>query len=123
MKVELPWPPAILNPNRKNGTHWAKSQPAKAKYHADAIWACRAAKASFAAVAGDIPLSVTFVQPDKRRRDRDNLLASIKTGLDAVARELGIDDSQFNPVIVRREYGGKPGVVVVEIGNQGDFNG
>ena len=59
---------------------------------------------------------ITFVQPDRRGRDRDNLLAACKPMLDGVADALGVNDSQFEPVTIRREYGKKPGAVRVEIG-------
>jgi crossover junction endodeoxyribonuclease RusA len=33
--------------------------------------------------------------PDKRRRDWDNVVASLKSGLDGIADALGIDDARF----------------------------
>lgn len=114
MRVELPFPPAELNPNRKNGKHWAATHGAKASYRqtcwALTLQACRV----FIAPAGDIPLRITFVQPDKRARDRDNLLASIKSGLDGVAAALKVDDSRFEPITICRVFGSKPGAVIVE---------
>ena len=62
-------------------------------------------------------LDITFIQPDKRRRDRDNLLAAMKSGLDGLAQALGVDDSEFEPVTIRREYGQKPGSVRIVIGS------
>jgi crossover junction endodeoxyribonuclease RusA len=43
------------------------------------------------------PLRVTLkiYPPDKRRRDWDNIVASLKSGLDGIADALGIDDSRF----------------------------
>jgi crossover junction endodeoxyribonuclease RusA len=56
------------------------------------------------------------VHPTHRRaRDRDNLLAASKPMLDGVVDALGINDSQFEPVTIRREYGKKPGGVRIEI--------
>lgn len=49
----------------------------------------------------DVPLHVELVfrpPPDHRERDRDNLLASMKAGLDGVASALQIDDSRFRPI-------------------------
>jgi crossover junction endodeoxyribonuclease RusA len=38
---------------------------------------------------------MTFCPPDKRRRDRDNLIASMKAATDGIADALGTDDSKF----------------------------
>lgn len=46
---------------------------------------------------GRIPITITFHPPDNRRRDRDNMQASLKYGLDQVARTLGVDDYRFDP--------------------------
>ena len=64
---------------------------------------------------GDIALKVTFVQPDRRHRDRDNLLAASKAALDGVAAALKVDDSRFEPVTVSRVFGTKPGALIVEV--------
>jgi crossover junction endodeoxyribonuclease RusA len=47
------------------------------------------------------PLRVTLriYSPDKRRRDWDNIVASIKSGLDGIADALGADDSRFRLAI------------------------
>jgi len=58
---------------------------------------------------------ITFIQPDRRARDRDNLLAACKPMLDGVADALGVNDSQFEPMTIRRQYGKKPGMVLIEI--------
>jgi hypothetical protein len=63
----------------------------------------------------DFEMVITFFQPDKRKRDRDNLLSAAKPQLDGVADALGINDFHFNPVTIRREYGMKPGFMLVEI--------
>ena len=70
-----------------------------------------------AGVKGQIPLTITFHQPDRRARDRDNLLAAMKPTLDGLADALGVNDSQFEPVTLRRAYGGKPGRVDIAIGD------
>lgn len=55
------------------------------------------------------------MQPDRRARDRDNLLAASKPSLDGIADALGVNDARFNPVIIRRGYSLKDGFVMVEI--------
>lgn len=117
ISIELPWPPASLNPNRKNGEHWGLTHAAKTKYLVDcnalALQAMRAA--AWVPRAGVLALDITFVQPDKRRRDLDNMLASIKSGVDGLALALGVDDHHFEPLTLRRGFAGKPGKVIVRV--------
>ena len=56
-----------------------------------------------------MPRVITFIQPDRRHRDRDYLLAACKPALDGVADGLEINNSQIDPVTIRREYGAKAG--------------
>jgi crossover junction endodeoxyribonuclease RusA len=63
----------------------------------------------------NLALTITFVMPDKRLRDTDNCLAAAKAGLDGMADALGINDRQFQPVTIYREYGAKPGKMIVEV--------
>jgi crossover junction endodeoxyribonuclease RusA len=123
MIIQLPWPDAKLNPNRSKGTHWGRTSALRKKARNDAFWLTRgvllqnlmATGAQFNS-GGPLPLVITFVQPDKRARDRDNLLAALKPSLDGIADSLGCNDSQFDPITIRREYGVKPGFVRVEVG-------
>jgi crossover junction endodeoxyribonuclease RusA len=117
----LPWPNAKLNPNRSKGVHWAATSNLRKAARTGAWQLARVAASKstwFDGVerTGAIPLTVTFIQPDRRARDRDNLLAALKPSLDGVADALGVNDAQFDPVTIRREYGEKPGLVRIEIG-------
>ena len=125
MIVTLPFPDARLNPNRANGRHWAGTANIKKIARNEAAWLTKQAMREWAfdsaalramQAGGSIPLMVTFSQPDRRYRDRDNLLASIKSSLDGVAGALGVNDSQFDPVTIRREYGTKPGATIIKVG-------
>lgn len=120
MIVTLPFPNAKLNPNNSKGVHWAATAILRKRAHADAwVLAKDAAfKALWKPTADTIALDITFVQPDRRRRDRDNLLAALKCSLDGVAAALGIDDSQFEPVTIRRAYGTKPGEVRIHVAEE-----
>ena len=122
MIITLPWPDSRLNPNQSKGMHWAATaslrKSAKASGHFLTMKALRetgAVRAGFQKAPAPVPLTITFVQPDRRARDRDNLLAALKPALDGVANALGINDSEFEPITIKREYGGKPGSVRVEI--------
>lgn len=96
MTVTLPWPPAVLSPNAR--AHWAaRSRAAKSYRHACAVLTRQAKLA--APADGRVHLTLEFVPPDRRHRDRDNMLASIKSGLDGLADALGVDDRRFDLTI------------------------
>lgn len=94
--IDLPWPPKELSPNQR--LHWAKLATVKRKYRSDCnlltLAACKQK------LAGRHHLALTFFPPDRRARDRDNLLASMKAGLDGVADALGINDREFDPITI-----------------------
>lgn len=90
--ILLPWPPKELSPNAR--VHWRKRAARAKAYRADCGWLTLHADPDVPD-EGPIPVSVRFCEPDKRRRDTDNLLASIKAGLDGVADALHVNDSRF----------------------------
>lgn len=114
MKVSLPWPPKQLTPNHKRSRHWRTAVLPTRLYRSIAFVLAKEAK--LAVAAGDMPvmLKITFYPPDKRRRDADGMVGSIKAGLDGIADALKVDDYRF-----RAEYHfadpEKPGRVEVEI--------
>jgi len=94
LTLELPWPPRQLSPNARN--HWATTAKAKKAYRAR----CRAiaiAAGVRAVLAGKnrLEVALAFFPPDKRGRDWDNMLASMKSGLDGLADAAGLDDRHW----------------------------
>jgi crossover junction endodeoxyribonuclease RusA len=90
-----PWPPKQLSTNAR--MHWAaKSKHAKA-YRMACFTLCIQAKLNQMVLAetGPITLDIEFVPPDRRARDLDNMLSSVKNGLDGVADALGVNDRRF----------------------------
>jgi Holliday junction resolvase RusA-like endonuclease len=118
MIIILPLPDAALNPNRSNGRHWGVTSQIKKQTFSDAFYAVREKYPAGNPIAGDIALTLTFVLPDKRRHDRDNLLASCKAALDGIAKAMGIDDNQFEPITLKRAYDKGNGRVIVEIAKE-----
>lgn len=116
--ITLPFPDMRLNPNKSKGMHWSATSGLRKKAkHVGRILGLEAAhKAGWEPHGLDIPVCITFEMPDRRLRDRDNLLAAMKPSLDGVALALGVDDSQFEPVTLRRTYGREPGAVHIEVG-------
>jgi len=116
--IRLPFPHASLFPNRKNGHHWSKTNDIKESQKSHAYYATKGA-GSFVAPDGDIPISLLFLTPDKRKRDADNMLAASKALIDGMAAALGVDDSRFRPVLVDWCKGpDKVGALIVGVGVQ-----
>jgi len=92
--VRLPWPPKELSPNAK--LHWAKKAKFTKSYRHTA-WALSLEAKLRASKEGLIEMDITFYPPDKRHRDYDNMVASIKAGLDGLADALQVNDRQFRP--------------------------
>jgi crossover junction endodeoxyribonuclease RusA len=114
--VILPWPPAQLNPNFRSRSHWPKTNAAK--QYRRACWALTKQARLCVEWSGPVYLRLTFVPPNRRSRDHDNLIASMKAGLDGLADGLGLDDSRFRllPAVVASEVGG---MVRVELRREG----
>lgn len=90
--IVLPWPPQALSPNARQ--HWARLARARANYRLACLCAVR--EQGVSRLPGNRwDVSLTFHPPNRRRHDRDNLLARMKAGLDGIAQALGINDAQF----------------------------
>jgi crossover junction endodeoxyribonuclease RusA len=120
-KIELDFPPASLFPNRKNGSHWATTHKTKKEYREASFWLTKQQAANWKHAGGDVALVLIFNMPDKRHRDADNCLAAAKAGLDGLAEALGIDDRHFQPIMVYRLAGSKPGKLIVGIAQSFNF--
>lgn len=112
MAFTLPWPPATLSPNVRQ--HWRKHAAAKKSYRAACAWQA-AAQGVRPMPPGKIAVSLRFVPPDRRRRDLDNLIASMKSGLDGLADALGVDDNRFTLAAELVTDGTIGGMVRVEV--------
>jgi len=101
--ITLPWPPKELNPNAR--VHWSKLAKYKKLYRTE-CWAA-AKQSARPNTEGKIHLSIVFYPPNRQKRDLDNMLASLKAGLDGIADAWGVDDNRFVLTIdVSDEIGG-----------------
>ena len=108
MKIVLPWFPKELSPNAT--VHYMK----KAKYKALYKQVCKeqtlkALELMKGATFWEYTeMDITYTMPDKRWRDTDNLLASVKNGLDGMCEALEINDRVFEHIHIHRskEIGG-----------------
>jgi len=96
--IELPWPPSQLSPNSRKDRRWATKY--RQSYRDAGFYA---AHQSGDTVPADAHLVITFHPPDKRRRDLDNMLGSIKYGLDGIALAAGVDDYGWSMTIIRAD--------------------
>lgn len=115
LTIHLDFPNPSLFPNRSRGKHWGATQPAKVQAKNVSYLLTKMQARKWEPTTKDLKLTVTFVMPDRRKRDADNCLAAAKSALDGVAAALKIDDFQFQPVEVFRQFGSKPGAMIVEI--------
>ena len=101
IEVVLGWPPTDLSPNARK--HWAVVARAKKQYRKDCYSVSKEQLKKYKKETENIPerlvLEMTFIPPDKRSYDRDNLVARMKSGIDGLADALKINDKRFNTVI------------------------
>lgn len=118
LSITLPWPSPKLMPNRKNGRHWSVTQAQKEQARADGYHAALDALGRNDLRTGErLPVKITFAAPDRRGRDIDNLLSSLKHSLDGIAIGIGINDKHFRPLSIDVLLDAdKKGFVLVEIG-------
>lgn len=94
LRVKLPWPGPDLSPNAR--AHWRKAAAAKKRYRAICALIARQQGAVVGCMLAErLRVCMTFVPPDRRRRDLDNLIAAMKSGLDGLADAMGVDDARF----------------------------
>jgi crossover junction endodeoxyribonuclease RusA len=108
--IVLPWPPKELSPNAR--VHFRAKAAAVKAYRETAYWLAKAKP--LAMPEGSIALRFDFHPPDKRRRDLDNMLASIKAGVDGIADAHEVDDQRFG-FWLSREAPCKGGKIVVSV--------
>ena len=105
LKITLPFPAANLNPNRRSGRSWQATAAEKSEaVQMGKIATLEALEGKRPVIATPVKFSITFYCPDHRRRDLDNLLASLKHGLDGIAHATGIDDSVIEEMQLIKRY-------------------
>ncbi len=116
LTIELPWYPKELSPNAR--VHWAVKANAVKKYRHACAWAARA-QGLMPSNADEVVMTIEFREPDKRPRNKDNMIASIKALQDGLMDAIGIDDSKF---VVAHKIGqvAKRGKVIVTIKGEGE---
>lgn len=112
MRVVLPWPCSELSPNAR--VHWARKAREAKHYRALAHLLTR--KALGPVWLKSARVGIEFYPPDNRRRDLDNMLASMKPAIDGIAAAIGVDDSKWE-ISMKKGAAVEGGLVVVEVGS------
>jgi hypothetical protein len=113
-EIVLPWPARELHPNSR--PHWAVKRREVKRAREDAFFAAVAAGARRAEFGpGRLQVWIDGYAPDRRRRDADGLLSSLKPALDGIADAMGTDDRWFVPHPWIKDEVRKPGEVRIRI--------
>lgn len=113
--IVLDFPPKDLFPNRASGKHWGSLYKLKSDYRESSTWLAKSQLGDWKHNGNSIVLTLAFHMPDKRWRDADNCLAAAKAGIDGLADALMVNDRIFNPIIVQRILGEKPGKLIITL--------
>lgn len=112
--LELPWPAKELSPNFRG--HWSTISKVKKAYR---LKCSQLGLANGLHLVSKDPTSVKvhllFCQPDRRGRDWDNMLASMKSGLDGLADAMGVDDRKWRVAFDVSDDPVKHGKVLVTV--------
>ena len=111
LKATVTWPKPILSPNSRE--HWARKGRAVKAYREEAYLSAIADGLRPMNGVTGCDVRITFTPPDRRPRDRDNMISSFKAGQDGIADAIGIDDALWRPSYAVSEPK-SPGSVTVE---------
>jgi hypothetical protein len=93
--LTFPWFPKELNPN--SSCHFHVKAKKKAIYKNECYWLTKMANLP----KGEYTqLHIVFHKPNRRHMDLDNMLASLKIGLDGMCAALEIDDRCFKKITI-----------------------
>ena len=109
--IVMPWFEKVLNPN--TATHWAAKSMAR-KRQRNAAYLITKQKRIKVSKDGLVYLDIQFNEPDARKRDIDNMLASCKSMLDGIADALEVNDHNFI-ITMRRGDKVKGGLILIRI--------
>ncbi len=114
MILTLPWPPSDLSPNARD--HYLRKSRVTKAYREQAYWLTSGTGLGDFQLTDDGPITLafTFHPPDRRKRDLDTMLSSVKAGIDGIADALGVNDVRFEYTLKRAEPV-KNGQVVIHI--------
>lgn len=102
------------------GKHWGGISDARQAARDQGAIAARAFRGAFG--RDDMLDMVVWIEPpDRKRRDLDNILASLKSYIDGIASEIGFDDYKIESILLRRMPHVPDGCVTVELWRAGEL--
>ena len=93
--ITFAWPYKELNPN--SSAHFQVKAKKKAIYKTDCYYLTKMANIPKADYK---EMHIIFYKPNRRYMDLDNMLASMKSGLDGMCMALEIDDRCFKKITI-----------------------
>ena len=112
--VILGWPDRKLAPNNSKGRHWGGISDARQMARDQGALAARAFRGAIGRHQA-LAMAVRVEPPDRKRRDLDNIHASLKSYIDGIAAEIGFDDYQIRRVTLDRVDPVQDGRIVIEL--------
>lgn len=114
IQVSIPWPPSALRPNASK-RHWRTKHAAAQLYKSVCVVELKEQGIGVL----DVPrlhITLNFREPNRIRRDMDNLVAQCKYALDAISGVTGVDDYFFGLTLIRGEpvKGGRVDITITE---------
>jgi hypothetical protein len=91
--INLPWPDKALSPNAR--VHWAIKARVAKNARKNAYWAGMS-EGLHKIKTSAVSITRIYSPPNRKRRDKDNLDASMKAYLDGLSDAMGIDDYHFD---------------------------
>lgn len=117
MRIILPWPPKQVFPNFIRGHHWRKSAPFTKSYRDCAQILTREAMGRnvYHTRKGCWQLTAHFFEPNRIKRDQDNMRGALKAAQDGIALAMKVDDATFR--MAHHFHGTHPpsGGVIIQI--------
>jgi len=109
--ITLPWPDPNLSPNAR--VHFRVKADSAKQARETGYYLAKEQKLK----VPDVPLHVwfTFYPPDKRHRDVDNMLSSMKSTMDGIFDAVGVNDERVQYTTIARGDVFKGGKVIVSI--------
>lgn len=116
-RIILPWPPAALSPNGSQGDVFGKAKASRDyKATCTALLRERGKGISRLPAGAEVTrIVLTFCPPSRHRFDLDNLTRRCKPMLDALATAIGVDDGDWQSMLLERGDTCKNGGVIVQV--------
>lgn len=113
-EIILPWPSRRLHPNSR--VHWAQKSRAARQARRDSQYiAIEAGWHNKEWPDGRLHVWIDGYAKDRRARDHDGFLSSLKSALDGIADAMGVDDKRFVPHPYIKDEVRKPAEVHIRI--------